>query len=271
MKNHKNVYFILGIILIIFVSLFLFREVILRPEQPIVENDELKLLKQIFSEKLIVPQDEINHYIVNGKDYYVKNISDLNKDSLTEFVVMERIKEGGKNYTFYGADSNIKEIQLLIDNIVDFEWYSGPEDYKNREIELFLKDITADGIDEIIVPYEKGKGSRAYQILTFGSDKKLIKMLNKNYMYQKPDEIIGFDTIERENNFVVTTWHATWSRGKSYYSVEDNILNFEKGIDVDFYSELGIEEYEYREIDKNGNIVYKETRKGSIWTDNLSR
>ena len=87
---------------------------------------------------------------------------------------------------------------------------------------------------------------------------------------EKQTEIIDFDEIARKGDFVVTAWHGTWSRGKLYYSVEGNILNFEKSVGA--YGNPDIEgEYEYREIDKNENVVYKETRQGSVWTDSLSR
>jgi len=273
MRNSKKFYFILGIILIIiFTSFFLLKGIIFKPEQPLVVNDEIELLKQIFPDKLIIPQEDQGHYIIDGKDYYVKKIGDLNKDNSVEFVLMERIQEGGKKLSFYSIDLKAEKTYLLLDNIIDFEWYSGQEDYKNREIELFFKDITADGINEIIVPYERNaKGNRWYQILTFDEkNKTLIKMLARYYQEEKPTEIIGFDEIEKEGEFVVMTWHGTWSRGKAYYSIEGNILNFEKGVRAEGQPD-NMEYYEYQEIDKQGNIVYKETRQGSIWTDSLSR
>lgn len=273
MKNHKNIYFILGIILIVFISFFLFREFIFKsPEENLTKDEGLKILKQIFPRKSIILQDDKNHYVIEGKDYYVKKIGDLNKDNFNEFVVMEIIKGEKRTHSFYSIDSSFVKTYLLIDNIDNFEWYSGNEEYKSREIDLSFKDITSDGIDEIFVPYEKNaKNNRWYQILTFDEkNKKLVKILEKHYQEEKPTEIIGFDEIEKEGDFVVMTWHGTYSKGKSYYFVEENILNFEKGVGA--YGNPDIEgEYEYREIDKEGNVVYKETRKGSVWTDSLSR
>jgi len=262
MKNYTKFYFILGIILIIFISTFLLKDIIFKPEKPPVENDEIKLLKQIFPEKLIISQNDKDHYFVDGKDYYVKSLGDVNRDGFSEFVSMEIIPGEGKTYKFYTKTLNdyffIGEEATLI-------WHL--EDNKNKEMEITLKDITGDGINEFIVRLaQSASNTTVYRILAFDdANKKLIIIPNKDYFSKKPETSIIFDEIRRENNFVVTIGHGGYNKTKSYYSINGNILNFERSIGV--YGEPGVEEYEYREIDKDGNIIYKEKRRGNFWLD----
>ena len=56
----------------------------------------------------------------------------------------------------------------------------------------------------------------------------------------------------------------------SHWSSIKNILNFEKGVRAET-NDYNTESYQYQEMDKQGNIVYEETRQGSVWTDSLSR
>jgi len=266
-RINKKIYLLLTVVLIIFVLFFIFAGLISKPEKPLVENDELKLLKQFFPDKLIVHKDDKDYYIIDGKDYYVKSMGDVNRDGFTEFVSMEIVNDQGKIYRFY---AKIENEYSLIGEGESLIWHI--EDERNKEMEFMLQDITGDGIDEIIVPYEQnGSNNRWYQILVFDNNsKKLVKMVEKNYLHQDQNNIIGFDEIYRENNFTVITWHGTFSRGKSYHSIEGNILNFEKGVQAET-NDYNTESYQYQEIDKQGNIVYEETRQGSVWTDSLSR
>lgn len=236
------------------------------------KENGLILLEKIFPKDKIIFDNTNKKYVIKGEDYYLKSLGDLNNDGLLDFVIMNPSKEGGKVFSFYSINPVSEEIFSLIDSVNDFEWYSGIDDYKNRQIDLTLIDITGDGINEIIVPYEQNaSNNKWYQILTFNnSTKKLVKMVEEGYLYQNQNNIIGFDEIKRENNFVVTLNHGGYDRVKSYYSIDGNILNFEKSVGA--YGDSDVEgEYKYREIDKQGNIVYEETRKGSVWTDKLSR
>jgi len=267
MQNHKNFYAILGITLIVFVSFFLFSEIIFKLEQPLIENDELKLLKQFFPDKLIVRKDDKDYYTIDGKDYYVKSMGDVSHDGSTEFVSMEIIQGQGKTYRFYKKTA---EEYSLIGEEESLIW--DLENERNEKMEFMLQDIIGNDISEIIIPFEENaKGNRWYQILMFNKEaNKFVKIFHKYYLSDKIESIISFDEIGKEGDLIFVIDHGLYEKIKSYYSFDGNTLNFEKSAGAYVNPDIE-EEYEYKEIGKDGNVVYKETRKGSVWTDSLSR
>ncbi|MCX6789894.1 MAG: hypothetical protein NTZ42_04835 [Candidatus Gribaldobacteria bacterium] len=206
---------ILGLLIFVaFLALiFLFRGVISRSEKPLVENDELKLLRQFFPEKSIAPQSDEGHHIIDGKDYYVKSMGDINHDGSIEFVSMEIVQDQGKTYRFYKKTANG---YLLLGKDTSLIWHL--EDEKNKEMEFIMKDITGDGTDEILIPFLiSGSNVVPYHIFMIDSGtQKLKQMFEKSYFSAKPEGEITFDEIYRENNLVIMTWHGTNERGKIY-------------------------------------------------------
>ncbi|MFH1713190.1 MAG: hypothetical protein ABH896_03315, partial [Candidatus Jacksonbacteria bacterium] len=247
------------------------------------QSIEFRLLKKIYPDKQVISQEDTGHYIIDKEDYYVKNFGDLNNDDLNDFVIMQvKILEkneviippeneiqiqtvGNKNFSFYSADINASKIIPLIENVPNLVW--SLEDAENKKIDITLKDITGDDIPEIFVPFVASANNiTAYSILTFNTFSRedpigLIKMHRHAYFEDNQNEVIDFDSIEKEGDLVVMFWRDIDIRGKYYYSVYENELAFERGSVIEGKRENDAWAYEYREIDQNGNIIIRENRR----------
>lgn len=229
------------------------------------KNVEIKLLEQIFPDTMVIPQDDPGHYTIDGEHYYVTSLGDVNHDGDKEWVTMKLIQDQGKTYSFYTQEN---KSFLFIGEVPSLIWYL--EEEKNTEFNINMKDLTGDGRGELLIPFENTAGNVIlYRILTFDERKKLTEISVKSLASEKLESTLTFDDITTDDNFVVTTWHGTYSKGKSYYSFEENVLKLEKIVGL--YGQPRSAEYEYHEIDGNGAIIYMETRIGNLWEDELMR
>lgn len=239
----------------------------------LINENDLLLIRQTFKNRIIsITEEELYHYELghyvdeaNGKNYYIKSLNDLNGDGLEEFALVEVDNNLKKTFSFYTKDGN--KLQFLGKEIGSA---ANSLDAKEIWSDLTVQDITGDGKKELIIRFMvTGNSAQVHRILTF-DDGELVNILFEDFFSKELEISVDFDSISREDLFVITLWHNITARGKSYYTVNGNTAFFEKSTGL-YTDDMNSDQYEYREIDKNGNIIYKEKREGNIWTDGLSR
>ncbi len=212
-------------------------------------------LISIYKGSEIQLQDD--HYKIDGKDLFARSIA-VGDNAF--FLVVENYKDQGGIYRFYSADTN----PVLLKEVGTFQV---PENNKQVfEKNLQRKDITGDGIEEIIVKVQVSGGNlTSYQILTIGGN----SLLNIKMEGAKNDWV-DFDEIDYENGYVGITWHGTYERGKTIYSLSDNSLVLVKTVELYSYGEEeGVCLVREKKGGEKDYRVIQRKQSCNVWTDSL--
>ena len=245
-KNLKSLIFVTGVVIL---GLILFNKSLnTKPTESIQ-----KALSVIFSESKITPQEDLHHYKINSKDYFIKSIKSNYQDIL---VVAENKTKYSSTYSFY---SDLENPRKLIE--VESLPLSDASTTFNKN--FFLKDITGDGIEEIFVVFEStGYGLSGYTVLRH-IDNSLETMTIDN------DTLVHFDEIEYKNSEVSMISHGSGFRGKAFYEINENNLIYKQSIGFFAVPNVYSDEYEVRKSGNGGVFKVVDRKKGNIWTDSF--
>jgi hypothetical protein len=207
MKQNKNFYFI-GLIFIltaIVTTVLIFRGHEYEETIPV-------FLGEVFKTSSINIGKEMGQYLINGKEYYAKEIF---IGETRFFLIVENYQSEAGIYRFYSSSSTrelLKEIESLI-----------PIRDSNQVFEknLFLRDITNDGIEEIFIKKEvSSNNTSSYEILKWDDTNSF-----SNIKLEKQEDFrVDFDEIFYKDGHIYITWHGSYEKGRVQYKLDKNNL-----------------------------------------------
>lgn len=152
-------------------------------------------------------------------DLYEKNITlgDIELHLIVR-VVTVRDERGydwlGGEYQFYSTNRHPKLLATVASLVPPaYNVHTGIDPF------FSLKDITGDGIPEILITEERGSQVTSYRILQW--DNGALVPIH----HEGSDSVI-FDTIEYADGYVYLTWHGSQEAGKAKYRLDAHYLYY---------------------------------------------
>lgn len=209
MKSNKKV-FITVIIIFLFILGGIFVVFSNKNKLDIGNASVSTQLKKIYGNKLIIITNDSDHYKINSQDFYGKGIT---VGDLLLLIVVENYQGQGGIYRYYTYDDKPK----LLAEVDSFIKLDNSNQAFNEN--LFLKDITNDGVPEIFTKVQSGGQVVSYRILRLENGN-----LESIQLENQQDGKVDFDEVNYMNGYVYMAWHANDARGKTKYSLNTNNL-----------------------------------------------
>lgn len=172
-------------------------------------------LKNIYSASEIKFLGDSDHYIVDSKEFFAKELK-IGDSKL--FVTVENYQNQGSIYRFYSSDL----IPKLLKEIDSYVFPENSQQVFTRD--FFIKDITGDGVEELFIKLQTtGSNLNSYEVFRLEKNNFINIKLN-----EKQDNWIEFDEISYKDGYIYSTLHdipiGGYSVWETRYRLDKNIL-----------------------------------------------